>query len=74
MKHIEIIIKIMIAIATIVPIFYPNNYTYGIWTLLILVDIYVELRKKPKKRTKYIYFFFSFVAVVLYCYYLMKNR
>ncbi|MGO5066169.1 hypothetical protein [Clostridium sp. LCP25S3_F8] len=74
MKHTYNIFKVIIGILSIIPIFYPNKYTYGIWTLFILFEIIVELRKKPKKSVKYICIFCGFAAIVLYYYYLVKNQ
>ncbi|KRU24218.1 hypothetical protein VT91_31330 [Clostridium sporogenes] len=73
MKHTNTIFRVMIVIWSMVSIFYPNKYTYGIWTLLILIQITVQLIKKPKKSTMYFYIFLAFLDIALYLFYIVKK-
>ncbi|ENK1244581.1 hypothetical protein FDF31_06130 [Clostridium sporogenes] len=73
MKHTDTIFKVMIAILAMISIFYRNKYIYGIWTLVILIQITVELVKKPKKSTKYLYIFLAFADIALYFFYIVKK-
>ncbi|EDU38253.1 hypothetical protein B2H94_00100 [Clostridium sporogenes] len=74
MKHIGSVLRVMIAIWPTLLIFYPNKYIYGILTLLILIQITVELIKKPKKSTMYFYIFLALADIALYYYYLVKKQ
>ncbi len=57
MKHINSVLRVMIAIWPTLLIFYPNKYIYGILTLLILIQITVELIKKIKEK-HYVFLYF----------------
>jgi len=56
MKHIGSVLRVMIAIWPTLLIFYPNKYIYGILTLLILIQITVELKKTKEKHYVFLYF------------------
>lgn len=71
MKNIDNILKLLIGISLFSILFYPNNYTVGIYVLLVLFNIFIIIKRKPKKTIKYICILFGLLAIILFYYYLV---